>query len=209
MTEKWCKHYDMTWIRCSLLSCSEHWKQTATHSLKTQNDTESSCSSPPHLISINNLHHTLLEKLWVNLAGDGCRFLHQGQLSVFLHRHRVGDHSTDVHLQAEAQYIWSRQKREPNICRAGQCVGIAPHLLQSLSRKRVIPALHVISWEFVFAEHAHPLALSAASDRLDHLVKVALVALILKDKEYTNKRPKGKKIIFSRLCLLLLQGCSI
>lgn len=139
-------------------------------------------AAPPHLISINNLHHALLEKLWVNLAGNGCRFLHQGQLSVFLHRHRVGDHSTDVHLQTEAEYIWSRLKRERNIRRAGRCVWIAPHLLQSLSRKRVIPALHVLSWEFVFAEHTHRLALFATSDRLDHLVKVGLVALVLKDK---------------------------
>ncbi len=52
----------------------------------------------PHLICINDLHDALLEELGVNLAGDGRCLLHQAQLSVLLHRHRVRDHSADVHL---------------------------------------------------------------------------------------------------------------
>lgn len=52
----------------------------------------------PHLICINDLHDALLEELGVNLAGDCRCLLHQAQLSVLLHRHRVRDHSADVYL---------------------------------------------------------------------------------------------------------------
>lgn len=58
---------------------------------------------------------------------------------------------------------------------------IASDLLQPLGGERVVPALHVLSGEFVLAKDSHCLAFSAASDRLDHFVKVAFVAFILRD----------------------------
>lgn len=61
----------------------------------------------------------------------------------------------------------------------------ASYLLQPLGGDGVVPALHVVSGELVFAEEPHSLALLAASDRLDHLVEVGLVAFILRD-------PNGK-----------------
>lgn len=60
-------------------------------------------------------------------------------------------------------------------------VNICFYLLEPLGGDHVAPALHVLSGEFVLAEDPHRLALFAASDRLDHLVKVALVAFILRD----------------------------
>lgn len=59
-----------------------------------------------HLICINDLHDALLEELGVNLAGDGRCLLHQAQLPVFLHRHRVRDDSADVYLQRQ----WKRER---------------------------------------------------------------------------------------------------
>lgn len=58
---------------------------------------------PPHLVRVHDLHDALLEELRVNLAGDGRRLLHQAQLSVFLHRHRVRDHGADVRLRGRTQ----------------------------------------------------------------------------------------------------------
>lgn len=55
------------------------------------------------------------------------------------------------------------------------------YLLQSFRCDHVVPALHVVSGEFVFAEDTHRLAIFAASDRLNHFVKVGLVAFILPD----------------------------
>ncbi len=60
---------------------------------------------------------------------------------------------------------------------------IASYLLQPLGGDRVVPALHVLPGEFVLAEDSHRLAFFAASDRLDHLVKVGLVAFILRDTD--------------------------
>lgn len=66
-------------------------------------------------------------------------------------------------------------------------IWIASYLLQSLSGDRVVPALHVLSREFVLAEDSHRLAFFAASDRLDHLVKVGLVAFILRDTGHRRR----------------------
>lgn len=65
---------------------------------------------------------------------------------------------------------------QPDLARI---VSEVSYLLQALSSKRVIPALHVLAREFVLAEHSHSLAFFAPSNGLDHLVKVAFVAFIL------------------------------
>lgn len=53
------------------------------------------------------------------------------------------------------------------------------YLLQAFRVEGVVPALHVLSWEFVLAEHSHSFSVFAVLDRLDHLVKVGFVAFIL------------------------------
>lgn len=55
----------------------------------------------------------------------------------------------------------------------------APYSGQPLCAERVIPALHVVPRELVLAEHSYRLAVFAALDSLDHLVKISLVAFIL------------------------------
>lgn len=140
--------------------------------LKTMN--HQSNDSPSHLICIHNLHDTFFEELRIHFAGDGGSFLHQAQLSVFLHRHGVGDHGADVNLEGQ-DANQSEAASTPLNSDALQLL----YLLQTLGGECVIPALHVLAGKFVLAEHSHSLAFFAPSNGLDHLVKVAFVAFIL------------------------------
>lgn len=86
---------------------------------------------PPHLICINNLHDTLLEELGVHLAGDGRCLFHQAKLSIFLYRHRVRDHSADVHLHTEhntrPNCKTKTKKRDRVILFRNKVRGLNPH----------------------------------------------------------------------------------
>lgn len=135
----------------------------------------------PHLVCVHNLHHALLEELGVNLAGDGRRLLHQAQLAVLLHRHRVGHHGADVHLQGANMMFEDKSWKTRDVHVSTMSLTDASHLLQTLGGDGVVPALHVLPGELVLAEDAHRLPFSAASDRLDHLIEVGFVALILLD----------------------------
>lgn len=129
------------------------------------------------LICIHNLHDPLLEELRVNLTGDGSRFLHQIQLAVFFHCHCVCHHCTNVHLD-NGQTADLIQTCDTQSFLVPMFFHI--YLFQSLCVDRVVPALHVLSRKFIFAENSNCLSLFAPFYGLDHLIKVGLVAFVLK-----------------------------
>lgn len=53
------------------------------------------------------------------------------------------------------------------------------YFVKTLFVEAVIPALHELSWKFVFAEHANLLAILAFFNGFNHFVKAALVTFIL------------------------------
>lgn len=82
--------------------------------------------------------------------------------------------------------VGPRHSRDQSLARArrGSDVWELSYLGQALGGQRVVPTLHVVAREFVLTEHSHRLAFFAASDGLDHLVKVAFVAFILQVMHY-------------------------
>lgn len=53
------------------------------------------------------------------------------------------------------------------------------YFVKALFVEAVIPALHELSWEFVFAEHSNLLAILAFFNGFNHFIKAALITFIL------------------------------